>query len=65
MLKTIQCTCSSDQLLISQMWMCFSSASLLPILGSDRCFNRMTKQKDAVDDEELSGDEDDRDEEDN
>ena len=32
--------------------------------GSDRCFNQMTKEKDAVDDEELSGDEDDRDEED-
>ena len=29
------------------------------------CFNRMTQEKDAVDDEELSGDEDDRDEENN
>ena len=37
---------------------------LAPCGGSDRCFNRMTKEKDVVDGEELSGNEDDRDEED-
>ena len=33
--------------------------------GSGQCFNRMTKEKDAVDDEELSGDENAGGEEDN
>ena len=49
------------------MWMCFSSACLLFCKrgGSGRCFNRMTKEKDAADDEELSGDEDYREKEDN
>ena len=68
-LKTIQCTCSSDQPCSSLRCGCASVQLPCSLFckcgGSDRCFNQMTKQKDAVDDEELSGDEDDRDEEDN
>ena len=60
MLKTILCTCSSDQSCSSLK--CGSASIKLPCSlsckcgGSGRCFNRMTKEKDAVDDEELSGD---------
>ena len=59
MLKTILCTCSSDQSCSSLK--CGSASVQLPCslfckyCGSGRCFNRMTKMKDAVDDEELSG----------
>ena len=60
--KTIQCTCSSDQLSDVDV---FQFSFLAPYSGSDRCFNQMTKEKDAVDAEEFSGDEDYRDEEDN
>ncbi len=70
-LKTIQCTCSSDQPCSSLRCGCASVQLPCSLFckcgGSDRCFNLMTKHNMAnntVDDEELSGDDDDEDEED-
>ena len=49
--SSLRCGCASVQLPYSLFRKCG---------GYGRCFNRMTKEKDTVDDKELSGDEDDR-----
>ena len=70
-LKTIQCTCSSDQPCSSLRCGCASGQLPCSLFykcgGSDRCCNRMTKNNmanDANDDEEHSDDEDYGDEDD-